>query len=104
MARQQRQRRGSAQSNNASPITLTINGLTHEGRGVAVYDETHGDKQGKKIFVNFALPDEIVMAQITHSKKSFDEADAVSIMKDCQDRQAPFCQHYGVCGGCSDYS
>nr|WP_264673397.1 hypothetical protein [Moraxella bovoculi] len=48
MARQQRQRRRPASSNTASPITLTINGLTHEGRGVAVYDEMHGDKQGKK--------------------------------------------------------
>lgn len=101
MARQQRQRRRPASSNTASPITLTINGLTHEGRGVAVYDEMHGDKQGKKIFVNFALPDETVMAKITHSKKSFDEADAVSIMTESQDRQMPFCQHYGVCGGCS---
>lgn len=36
--------------NTQKPITLYISGLTHDGRGIATYDDTHGDKSGKKVF------------------------------------------------------
>ncbi|MDO5050197.1 MAG: hypothetical protein Q4D68_00465 [Moraxella equi] len=31
-----------------TPITLHITALTHDGRGIATYDDTHGDKSAKK--------------------------------------------------------
>lgn len=87
------------------PITLTINALTHEGRGVAVYDESHGkqyqDRWGKKIFVDFALPDETVQAIINTTKKSFDEGESIQVITPSTDRQPPICQHFSVCGGCN---
>lgn len=87
------------------PITLTINALTHEGRGVAVYDESHGkqyqDRWGKKIFVDFALPDETVQAIINTTKKSFDEGESIQVITPSADRQPAICQHFGVCGGCN---
>lgn len=84
-----------------TPITLNINALTHDGRGIASYDETYGDKCGKKIFVDFALPDETVQAIIIKTHKSFDEAKAIKVLSPSTDRQTPLCQHFGICGGCS---
>ncbi|WP_066805322.1 23S rRNA (uracil(1939)-C(5))-methyltransferase RlmD [Moraxella oblonga] len=84
-----------------TPITLTITALTHDGRGVATYDETQGDKAGKKVFVSFALPNETIKAMPTHSKKSFDEADTVHIITPSPHRTTPICRHFGVCGGCT---
>lgn len=53
-----------------TPITLHITALTHDGRGIATYDDTHGDKSGKKVFVSHALPTETVTATLTKSKKA----------------------------------
>lgn len=84
-----------------APVTLRIHALTHDGRGIASYDETHGDKAGKKIFVSHALPDETVKAQLVRTKKSFDEADATDIISPSPHRISPICPHFGVCGGCN---
>ena len=84
-----------------SPTTLHITSLTHDGRGVATYGAEYGDKAGKKVFVNFALPNETVIAHITKSKKHFDEADAISIINANPHRVSPLCPHFKVCGGCS---
>ncbi|WP_323843455.1 23S rRNA (uracil(1939)-C(5))-methyltransferase RlmD [Moraxella sp. Pampa] len=83
-------------------VCFHITALTHDGRGIASYDESHQpDKRGKKVFIDFALPNEIVQSVITNTKKSFDEGKAVAIIKASNDRQTPICQHFGVCGGCS---
>lgn len=82
------------------PVTLTINNLAHDGRGVAVYE--HGDKAGKKVFVNFALPCETVSVKITNSRATFEEGETLGVLADLSpDRQNPPCPHFGVCGGCS---
>jgi len=54
----------------AEPIPFNIDGLSHDGRGVAVYGngfdvaEGHAeDKHGKKIFVSFALPGESALVK-----------------------------------------
>ncbi len=88
-----------------SSVTLTIQNLSHEGRGVALYGD-HPDheqiKQGKKVFVRFALPKEKVIASITRTHKRFEEADAIKLVGDpSPDRVEPICQHFGVCGGCA---
>ena len=84
-----------------TPVRFKISTLSHDGRGVAVYDEAHGDMAGKKAFVSFALPNETVSARITHSKKRYDEADAISVADPHPARVTPYCAHYGVCGGCA---
>ncbi|HBD04672.1 MAG TPA: 23S rRNA (uracil(1939)-C(5))-methyltransferase, partial [Psychrobacter sp.] len=70
----------------AEPIPFNIDGLSHDGRGVAIYgngfgvDDGHAeDKHGKKIFVSFALPGESALVKITNSRASFEEGDAISI-------------------------
>ncbi|WP_434353430.1 23S rRNA (uracil(1939)-C(5))-methyltransferase RlmD [Psychrobacter sp. HD31] len=81
-------------------IELAITGLTHDGRGVATYQQ--GEKQGKKVFVSFALPNEVVKAQLTNQRKNYEEAEAVEVIEPLnKHRQNPFCQHFAQCGGCS---
>ncbi|MDX2374532.1 23S rRNA (uracil(1939)-C(5))-methyltransferase RlmD [Psychrobacter sp. PP-21] len=93
----------------AEPIPFNIDGLSHDGRGVAVYgngfgiDDGHAeDKHGKKIFVSFALPGESALVKITNSRASFEEGDAISITANPNpERAVPPCPHFGVCGGCN---
>lgn len=93
----------------APPIPFVIDGLSHDGRGVAVYGNGFGepdghltDKHGKKAFVGFALPNETVSVQLTNSRKSFEEGDAIEVLANPHpQRQTPPCPHFGVCGGCS---
>ncbi|OUY05573.1 23S rRNA (uracil(1939)-C(5))-methyltransferase RlmD [Acinetobacter populi] len=86
------------------PVTLSIENLSHEGRGIALYGAEQSDqsKEGKKVFVRFALPQETVLAKITRQHKRFEEADAIEVLSEpSPDRVQPICKHFGVCGGCS---
>ncbi len=93
----------------AEPLPFTIDGLSHDGRGVAVYgkgfDEEQGhttDKHGKKVFVSFALPGESVEVKLTNSRASFEEGDAINVTANPNpERVVPPCPHFGVCGGCN---
>ena len=93
----------------AEPLPFTIDGLSHDGRGVAIYgngfDEAAGhaeDKHGKKIFVSFALPGESTLVKITNSRASFEEGDAIEVTANPNsERAVPPCPHFGVCGGCN---
>lgn len=90
----------------AAPIDFTITNLSHDGRGVAVYEADHDthnpDKAGKKIFASFALPNETVLVKVTSSKKTFEEGDAKAVISNPHpQRKIPPCPHFTVCGGCS---
>ena len=93
----------------AEPLPFTIDGLSHDGRGVAVYGNGFGaadghieEKHGKKVFVSFALPGESVMVRLTNVRNSFEEGDATSITANPNpERAVPPCPHFGVCGGCN---
>lgn len=86
------------------PLTFSIESLSHEGRGVSHYGshpEHNPDKVGKKVFVSFALPHEIVTAKVTESFKKYEEADTITVANPSPDRVEPVCPHFTVCGGCS---
>lgn len=93
----------------AEPLPFMIDGLSHDGRGVAVYGNTFGEaeghleeKHGKKIFISFALPGEQVSVKLTNSRASFEEGDALSVLNHPNPQRAvPPCPHFGVCGGCN---
>ena len=79
-----------------------VQNLSHEGRGVALYDEKNPDKAGKKVFIKFALPEETVKAKIIKTHKRFEEAELVEVQGEPSDqRVTPICQHFGQCGGCA---
>lgn len=69
--------------------TLNITKLGTLGDGMAQYG-------GKDIFVPFALPGEVVEAKIEGNR-----AIVQNIPKPSSQRQAPLCQHFGECGGCT---
>ena len=69
-----------------------ITSLDYESRGVAKLN-------GKTIFVNNALPQEIAQIRITQDKAHFAEAQVEQIVQPSPYRRTPACPHYGDCGG-----
>lgn len=53
------------------------------------------------VFVKGALPGEEVSIKVTGQKKSFIEAEILSVKNFSPHRIKPFCSYYGICGGCS---
>ncbi|OTG64754.1 23S rRNA (uracil(1939)-C(5))-methyltransferase RlmD [Acinetobacter silvestris] len=85
--------------------TFKVERLSHEGRGIAHYgselDHPVG-KQGKKVFIRYALPGETVKAQITRQVSKLEEADCIELLDTPNpNRIEPICPHFGVCGGCN---
>ena len=52
------------------------------------------------VFVPFAVPGDVVDLQVVRKKHHYAEAEVVRIVKPSELRTEPFCQHFGVCGGC----
>lgn len=52
------------------------------------------------VFVPYVVPGDIVDLQIKRKKNKYAEAEAVHFHEYSAVRAVPFCQHYGVCGGC----
>lgn len=73
---------------------LTIESLSHEGRGVARHE-------GKTVFVDLALTGETVVAERFRKRSRFDEAIATDILASSADRVEPPCAHFVGCGGCA---
>ena len=82
-----------------SPKTVSINDLSHDGRGVARWPDGHANA-GKTVFVSGALPGETVSVQQTARSRHFDEARTLEVIEASPDRVVPRCPHFGVCGGC----
>lgn len=82
-------------------ITLSIKRLGIHGEGI-------GDYEGFTVFVDGALPGEIVTAEITEVRKNFARATVISTEKTSPHRVTPPCPVFGRCGGCRlmhlDYS
>jgi len=73
---------------------ITIESLGHDGRGV-----THLD--GKAVFIDGALPGEVVSFEYLTTRKKFDEGRVLEVQQASPDRVEPGCQHFGLCGGCT---
>ncbi len=52
------------------------------------------------IFVPYVVPGDIVDLKVTRKKHHYAEAVAVKIHKYSEKRAVPFCEHFGICGGC----
>ncbi len=76
----------------AAPVI--VESLDQEGRGVA-------HAKGKVIFIEGALPSEIVTFNTYRKKPSFELAQAEQIIQPGFARVTPQCPHFGLCGGCS---
>ena len=72
---------------------FNVEKLDHEGRGVI--------RQGKVIFVENALPNELVEIKILKEKKNYIEAESIKIENLSKDRCNPNCKYFNNCGGCN---
>lgn len=81
------------QSLPTQPETLTIERMSHEGRGVARID-------GKIAFVDGALTGETVTATFTSRRSQFDELKLAEVIHASDDRVQPPCEAASICGGC----
>lgn len=70
-----------------------IEKLDHEGRGII--------RDGKIVFVENALPGELIEYKILKEKKNLVEAEAIDIENESIDRCKPNCKYYKDCGGCN---
>ncbi len=55
---------------------------------------------GKVIFLNNAVPGDVVDIQTTKKRKAFYEGSATAFHKYSDKRVDPACDHFGTCGGC----
>jgi len=56
--------------------------------------------EGKVVFIEGAVPGDIVDVRLTKNKKDWAEGKAIHFTQYSNDRVVPFCKHFGVCGGC----
>ena len=55
---------------------------------------------GKTIIVEGGVPGDLVELVVLKNKKNYAEGRVLKIEEPSTDRVAPFCTHFGVCGGC----
>src|SRR5690606_15254387 len=65
-----------------------------KGKSVAKADN------GSVLFINNAVPGDVVDVQTHKKRKSYYEGKAVAFHKLSDKRTEPKCVHFGVCGGC----
>lgn len=86
-------------------ITLTgveIESVAAEGKAIAHarLPEDAPDTPGRVLFVEFAVPGDVVDVRLTRKKASFLEGRIIKVVKPSPLRLEPFCRHFGICGGC----
>jgi 23S rRNA (uracil1939-C5)-methyltransferase len=74
-------------------LQLTITDAAFEGKAVARHE-------GLVVFVENAVPGDVVLAKLLKIKKSFVEANVIRIEHPSPLRVEPRCQYFGTCGGC----
>jgi 23S rRNA (uracil1939-C5)-methyltransferase len=72
---------------------LTVEAYAAEGKSLA-------RQEGKVIFIEGAVPGDVVDVRLGKSKKDWAEGHVLRFHKYAEERVTPFCQHFGVCGGC----
>ncbi|MBQ7049472.1 MAG: class I SAM-dependent RNA methyltransferase [Firmicutes bacterium] len=74
-------------------ILLTIDDLGSKGEGIGRYE-------GFTVFVEGALPKEVVWVRIVQVRKNFAFGKLMKVMEPSGDRTEPVCFLAGKCGGC----
>lgn len=79
----------------SAPLSeVTIAAYAAEGKSIAHLPD------GKVLFVEGVVPGDVIDAVITKDKKSWAQGRMTRLVKPSDLRVEPFCQHFGVCGGC----
>lgn len=72
---------------------LIIEKYAAEGKAIGYYND-------KVVFVGNVVPGDIVQAQVSKKRKNYYEAFVTDFLEYSADRIEPFCEHFGICGGC----
>lgn len=72
---------------------ITIEDIAAEGKALVRIDNL-------VVFVPFVVPGDVVDLQVTRKKNHYAEAVAVKFHQYSENRAVPFCEHFGICGGC----
>jgi len=72
---------------------VLVSDYAAEGKSLAKVD-------GKVIFIEAAVPGDIVDVQLVKNKKDWAEGWPLRFHSYSPERETPFCSHFGVCGGC----
>jgi len=72
---------------------LEITGVSADGKSVGRHDK-------KVVFVKQGAPGDVVDVKIVGKQKKFFEAEIIDFHQKSEDRVEPFCEHFGLCGGC----
>ncbi len=82
---------------NKKPLPLleniTIEAVAAEGKCLFHWNDL-------VVFVPFCVPGDVCDIQIKRKKHSFAEGEVVRFVEQSKVRAVPFCQHFGICGGC----
>ena len=76
------------------PRQVTIESMSHEGRGIARVN-------GKTVFVFGALVGETVLIQVLKRTRNFDQATTLEVIEPSSQRITARCEAFQQCGGCS---
>ncbi|MBS1730491.1 MAG: 23S rRNA (uracil(1939)-C(5))-methyltransferase RlmD [Bacteroidetes bacterium] len=72
---------------------MLVQNYAAEGKSIA-------RREGKVFFIQGAVPGDVVDIQLTRNKKDWAEGEVIHFKKYAAERTEPFCQHFGICGGC----
>ncbi|MBR5384672.1 MAG: 23S rRNA (uracil(1939)-C(5))-methyltransferase RlmD [Bacteroidales bacterium] len=72
---------------------ITIEAIAAEGKALA-------HVEGMVVFVENAVPGDVVDIKVYKKKKNYMEGRIIRIVQPSSQRREPFCEHFGVCGGC----
>lgn len=72
---------------------ILVEDYAAEGKSLARID-------GKVVFIEKSVPGDIVDIQLYKNKKDWGEAWVLNYKEYSKERETPFCEHFGTCGGC----
>ena len=67
--------------------------IAEEGKGI-------GKSEDLVIFIDKAVPGDVVDVELTRRKRKFYEGKIHRLIRTSEHRTNAFCQHFGICGGC----
>lgn len=73
---------------------LMVETMAAEGKCVAHHE-------GRVVFLQGGAPGDVVEARIYKVKGKYLEGNVTNIEQTSPNRETPFCEHFGICGGCS---
>ena len=98
-------RRGDKPVNIVVTEPIRVESLDRDAQGIARLapneEELAQGHSGKVVFIEGALPTELVTYVVTREKARFSKAKVLEILKSAVFRAEPQCKAFGICGGCT---